>query len=94
MNGIRLGYGKPAFWIGESEDDNYLHAFDGTPPRFYFDIFDKKLREQKPKLPEELEALQLDAKEARVAAVEFAILVSKIGRRAAIEEVKKRAEKK
>jgi hypothetical protein len=35
--------GTPAFWIGEDDDDRYLHPFDAAQPlRYYFDFLDSK----------------------------------------------------
>jgi hypothetical protein len=71
--------GKKAFWLGEG-DDVYLHPFDGTRARFYFDMFDRK-----PGDPVD---------EGKIDAAQFAVLVSKKGRRAAIAETLARAKKK
>jgi hypothetical protein len=101
--------GTPAFWLGE-RGDAYLHPFDGTRPHFYFDLVDRKPGDPKPEkqekllgemTPEEINALKPEefealstSEEGRIAEAEFAIMVHKFGRRAAIEMVKDNAKKK
>jgi hypothetical protein len=73
--------GTPAFWIGEDDDDRYLHPFDAAQPlRYYFVRGLRQLKREAKRrgglLPGEIE-----------------ILVLKVGRRAALE-VLNSAEKK